>query len=107
MAPFDATLTTKVSPLIEGQVPDFVQSDHPQFVQFIKDYYEFLEAAEIVISAHIFHVIQEKTDSQLILNEDGSKVVTETGSGTYGKFVIGETITGETSGATATVLLDD
>ena len=34
MAPFDGKLTTKISPLIEGQVPDFVQADHPKFVQF-------------------------------------------------------------------------
>ena len=36
---------TKISPLIEGQVPDFVQADHPLFVNFLKDYYQFLEAA--------------------------------------------------------------
>ena len=29
--------TKKVSPLIEGQVPDFVQADHPVFVDFVKD----------------------------------------------------------------------
>ena len=40
--PFDASLITKISPLIEGQVPDFVQSDHPIFVQFLKQYYQFL-----------------------------------------------------------------
>ena len=34
------TFKKKVSPLIEGQVPDFVQSDHPQFVKFLKDYYQ-------------------------------------------------------------------
>ena len=42
MAPFDnpysSDLTTKLSPLIEGQVPDFVQSDHPQYVKFLKAY---------------------------------------------------------------------
>ena len=28
---------TKISPLIEGQVPDFVQEDHPLFVDFLKE----------------------------------------------------------------------
>ena len=31
-------LLTKVSPLIEGQVPDFIQADHPIFVKFLKEY---------------------------------------------------------------------
>ena len=31
--------TNKVSPLIEGQVPDFIQADHPIFVDFVKDYH--------------------------------------------------------------------
>jgi len=42
-------LNNKLSPLIEGQVPDFVQSDHPVFVEFLKDYYKFLEAGELEI----------------------------------------------------------
>ena len=37
MAKNDSKLVTKVSPLIEGQVPDFVQADHPVFVSFLKD----------------------------------------------------------------------
>ena len=43
----DSKLVTKVSPLIEGQVPDFVQAEHPVFVNFLKDYYQFLEAGRI------------------------------------------------------------
>jgi len=35
MSKNDSKLVTKVSSLIEGQVPDFVQSDHPQFVKFL------------------------------------------------------------------------
>ena len=42
--------TNKVSPLIEGQVPDFVQSDHPIFVDFVKDYFKFLEAGRLTLS---------------------------------------------------------
>ena len=36
----------RVSTLIDNQVPDFVQSDHPVFVQFLKAYYEWLEDSE-------------------------------------------------------------
>ena len=35
--------TKKVSPLIEGQVPDFVQADHPVFEDFVRDYFKFLK----------------------------------------------------------------
>ena len=46
----------KVSPLIEGQVPDFVQADHPVFVDFVKDYFQFLEAGRITLSTTINYV---------------------------------------------------
>ena len=36
MAKNDSKLLNKVSPLIEGQVPDFVLDDHPVFVKFLK-----------------------------------------------------------------------
>ena len=36
MSKNDSKLVTKVSPLIEGQVPEFVQADHPVFVRFLK-----------------------------------------------------------------------
>ena len=107
MAPFDSMLTTKLSPLIEGQVPDYIQSDHPKFVEFLKQYYQFLEAAEIQVDGVINNIILENTTSWYVLHEDGTKVVAETGVGTTGKFEEGETITGSTSNATATVLLDD
>ena len=47
MAKNNSKLVTKVSPLIEGQVPDFVQSEHPVFVSFLKDYYQYLETGRI------------------------------------------------------------
>ena len=36
----------KTSTLVSSQVPDFVQADHPLFVQFIESYYEFLKKRE-------------------------------------------------------------
>ena len=53
MSKNDSKLVTKVSPLIEGQVPDFVQSDHPVFVRFLKHYYQYLEAGRITLDTDV------------------------------------------------------
>ena len=108
MSKNDSKLVTKVSSLIEGQVPDFVQSDHPQFVKFLKDYYQFLEAGRLTLEITVNYIAQETTTSNYIIDETtGERIVTEIGEGTTGQFVEGETITGGTSNATATVLVDD
>ena len=108
MSKNDPKLVTKVSSLIEGQVPDFVQSDHPQFVKFLKDYYQFLEAGRLTLEITVNYIAQETTTSNYIIDETtGERIVTEIGEGTTGQFVEGETITGGTSNATATVLVDD
>jgi len=107
MTPFDSGLVTKISPLIEGQMPDYIRSDHPQFVEFLKQYYEFLEAAELQCDGIINNIIQETISVNYILDENDEKVVAEEGVGTTGKFIEGETITGSISKATATVLIDD
>ena len=83
-------------------MPDFVQSDHPIFVEFLKDYFSFLEAGRLTVSAEIDFVIQETNTTAYILEETNSdRIVTESGSGSGGKFQNGETITGGTSNATA------
>ena len=108
MADEKSKLLTKVSPLIEGQVPDFIQSEHPIFVKFLKDYYKFLEAGQITYSSDVDYIIQETTTVAYINEEEfGDRIVTESGAGSTGKFVNGETITGGTSDATATVLVED
>ena len=53
MAKNDSKLLNKVSPLIEGQVPDFVLDDHPVFVKFLKHYYQYLEAGRITYTGEI------------------------------------------------------
>ena len=108
MADQKSKLLTKISPLIEGQVPDFIQSEHPLFVKFLKDYYQFLEAGQINYSSDIDYIIQETTTVAYINEEEfGDRIVTESGAGSTGKFTNGETITGSTSSATATVLVED
>ena len=101
-------LNNKLSPLIEGQVPDFVQSDHPIFVEFLKDYYKFLEAGELTITTTVAYIsLETETSSYILSEDDGDRVVTEIGAGTQGYFIENETITGTTSRATAQVLVDN
>ena len=107
MAKNDSKLLTKLSPLIEGQVPGFVQAEHPKFVKFLKHYYQYLEAGRITYSGAVDYLRQQTNTLEFVLLEDGERVVTEKGTGSTGYFVNGETITGSTSKATATVLVED
>ncbi len=116
-----AKFNDKISTLINSQLPDFVVDDHPQFVQFLKTYYQFMESAMLQVTS------VENTDGITLENEtglkdnlllDGSKITsekTQSDAGdkiiyedtVYGKFSVGETITGLVSKATATVLAED
>ena len=98
------TLKNKVSPHIQTQLPEFVQSDHPLFSLFLKYYYEFLEAGELVLSGSNDYVIEETLTTNYILSEDDEKVVLESSAG---KFVAGENVVGQTTGFSARVLVDD
>ena len=109
--PFDLNWTpaleNKISTQIDGQLPDFIAEDHPKFSQFLKSYYQFLEAGELQLTVNIDNILMEVDTATNILNEDGTLIVTEVGTGSTGKFVDGETITGGTSYSTATVLVED
>jgi hypothetical protein len=41
----------KLTNLINSQVPQFVVEDHPNFVEFLKAYYKFMESAELSVTA--------------------------------------------------------
>ena len=116
-----AKFNDKISTLINSQLPSFVVDDHPQFVQFLKTYYQFMESAMLQVTSI------ENTDGITLENEtglldnlllDGSKITsekTQSDAGdkiiyedtVYGKFSVGETITGLVSNATATILAED
>src|SRR6056300_1364663 len=112
-----ATFKDKISNLLNSQVPDFVLEDHPLFLDFVKAYYSFLESAEITLTNigdpdHIQLETQTSQDNFLQLSatnnqgdDNGDRILLEDTS--YGDFVNGETITGQTSGATATILIED
>ena len=108
MADQKSKFTSTISPLVEGQVPDFIQADHPVFVDFVKDYFKFLEAGRLTLSATVNYVsLETNTVSYVLEEEGGDRIVTEIGDGSLGQFINGEVITGGTSKATATVLVDD
>jgi hypothetical protein len=116
-----AKFTDKISNLINSQAPDFVLEQHPKFLEFIKTYYTFMESAELVVtSVQTTDGIQLETETAqtnaLLLDgsridsdrtqlDTGDKIILE--SSAFGKFTRGETITGQTSNATATVLGED
>jgi len=100
-------LNNKVSTHIDAQLPEFIQADHPLFSKFVKAYYQFLESAEITFSEVNSYVRQETQSVNFLLDENGDQIVLEKELGSTVKFEVGETITGQTSGATAIVLVDD
>ena len=117
MAKFD----NKISNLINTQLPDFVVDDHPKFVEFLKTYYQFMEAAELGVTSiestdGINLENQTGVQNNLVLDggslgaentqlDLGDKIILEDSS--FGKFTYKETITGQTSKATAVVLTED
>lgn len=97
-------LDNKVSPHIQSQLPEFIQTDHPLFTLFLKYYYEFLESGELVLSGENEYVIEETLSTNYILSEDNEKVVLES---SVGKFQAGEEIVGSITGYRARILVDD
>ena len=104
MSGHDPTLKNKVSPHIQSQLPEFIQADHPLFSLFLKYYYEFLEAGELVVTGSNNYLVEETLTKNYIVDESEENIVLED---SVGKFTVGETITGQTSGATARILVDD
>ena len=110
-----ADFKDKISNLLNSQVPDFVLEDHPLFLDFVKAYYQLMESAEIQLTNigdpdHI--VLEGTTAGKTVLDgtnnnkdDSGDNFLLEDTS--YGDFINGETITGATSGATTTVLIED
>ena len=116
-----ATFKDKISSLINQQAPEFVLADHPKFLEFVKTYYTFMESAELAVTSiestdGIRLETETAQENNLVLDasrldtdrtqlDAGDKIILEDSS--FGKFTRGETITGSTSNATATVLAED
>jgi hypothetical protein len=91
----------RVSSIIDNQLPSFVRSQYPNFIEFLRQYYLSLDSksnpADLIQNIdqyikidHIFSAVEETTLSQDI-NTFDSTVVVESTSGfpdTYGLFLI-------------------
>ena len=111
MAKFDK----KISNLVSRQLPAHIQANHPLLVEFVKQYYVFMDSAQITLSSvsasdHI--LLEAATGGFVALNatnefgkDEGDYILSEQTS--VGEFTKGETITGATSGQTATILAED
>ena len=119
-----ATIYSKVSTQVTEQQPDFIKSDHPDFLAFLKAYYEFLESAELKLKdfGSVDSIIYEEGSTTFIVMEDTNRYRTDQSNNflledydvvggsrirTIGAFQNGETITGQTSKATAVVRTED
>ena len=116
-----AKFNDKISTILNSQLPEFVVADHPKFAEFLKVYYQLLESAELsidTIEGTDGILLQSETGqlNNLVLNSSrkdtartlldaGDKILLE--ESTFGKFTRGETVTGQTSKATAVVLVED
>ena len=110
-----AKFTKKINPLVSRQFPQHIQANNPLLVEFVKQYYNFLDSAQITltsVTASDQILLETTTESFLALDgtdEKGSNendyILNEEGS--VGEFTKGETITGQTSGETATILAED
>ena len=116
-----AKFTKKITNLLNQQVPEFVLSDHPKFLEFVQTYYRFMESAEVTLAnIELSDGIQLETETaqtnSLVLDgskldtdrtqlDAGDKIILEDSA--FGKFQRGEIITGQTSNATATILSED
>ena len=115
-----STLKNKVSIQIDSQLPEFVQAENPNFIAFMKTYYEFMESAELKLTTlgSVDAILSEAqpvdaSRENFIILEDTNRyrpgetdkvLVQDT---TYGAFVNGETIRGQTSQATAVIRVED
>ena len=116
-----AKFNEKISTILNSQLPEFVVADHPKFAEFLKVYYQLLESAELSITTientdgillqsetgQVNNLVlnSSRRDTARTLLDEGDKILLEESD--YGKFTRGETITGQTSKATAVVLVED
>ena len=110
-----AILKDRLKSQIQSQFPEHIQARNPQLVSFVEEYYQFMESAQITLSSVTDYdqiLLETTTEGFLLFNQtdkngrdEGDKVVDEQSSGS--EFRKGETITGASSGQTATILAED
>jgi hypothetical protein len=74
-------IESKISPLISGLFPSFYQSDGPNFVAFIKAYYEWLEQnfqlldLETIENFNVGDTVQQQNVTGTIYSIDGNSIL--------------------------------
>ena len=87
---------------VKYNIPDFIQVDHPVYVEFVEAYYKYLESSKIIIDGTNFYLTQETNSVNYVLDENSENILLETSTS---NFFNNEIIRGQTSNATATVLV--
>ena len=105
-----AIIDNKLSPLIRGQLPDFLQDeDHAVYSAFVTDFYKFLESARLKYKTGTNYLTLEPETKAYVLSENGvlgaaiDRMVLEDST----EFQNGEIIKGQTSGAETTIIVED
>ena len=83
-------------------LPDFIIVDHPVYVEFINAYYKYLQSAKVILTGTNYYLKQETNTINYVLDENSDNILLEESTS---DFVANEIITGQTSNATATVLV--
>ena len=110
-----AKFTKKISNIVSRQLPQHIQANHPLLVEFVKQYYVFMDSAQITLSSVTASdqiLLEAATGGFVALNatnefkkDENDYILNEQTS--VGEFTKGETVTGQTSGQTATILAED
>jgi len=110
-----AKYNDKIQSYVSQQLPDFVLSRHPQLLEFVKQYYTLLESAQLTITnqGDVDNILLETEVTSFLQlnatdefgNDNGDYLVDEQSG--IGEFQSGEVITGQTSGQTATILVEN
>src|SRR5210317_703068 len=110
-----AKYNDKIQSYISQQLPDFVLSRHPQLLEFVEKYYTLLESAQLTITnqGDVDNILLETEVTSFLQlnatdefgNDNGDYLVDEQSG--IGEFQSGEVITGQTSGQTSTILVED
>ena len=110
-----AKFTKNLNPLVSRQFPQHIQANNPLLVEFVKQYYRFMDSAQITLSSVTASdqiLLETGTENFLALDGTDPKGSNENDyilneEGSIGEFSKDETITGVTSGETATILAED
>ena len=63
---------------IKYNIPDFIQVDHPVYVEFVEAYYKYLESSKIIIDGTNFYLTQETNSVNYVLDENSENILLET-----------------------------